>query len=165
MTDKKKSQEIKYDPGCMDDYDPASMNAQIAQQHILHSINAISETEIVPIRGALHRVLAEEIHSSINVPSHTNSAMDGYAILSKDIPSTDQKTLHLIGTAWAGRPFDGKVNQGECVRIMTGAAMPANTDTVVMQEHVNVDVNNITIDANQSPQPFLGRLECIANSP
>jgi len=143
MADSKQSKDIKYDPSCMDDYDPSSMDAKIAQQHILHSINAITETETVPIRDALHRVLAEEIHSTINVPSHTNSAMDGYAIHSKDIPSTDNKTLKLIGTAWAGRPFDGTVNQGECVRIMTGAVMPHNTDTVVMQEHVQVNNDNV----------------------
>lgn len=143
------NKKIKYDPSCMDDYDPASMDALIAQQHILHNIRAITDTETVAIRESLHRVLAEEIHSNINVPSHTNSAMDGYAIRSQDIPSTNHKSLKLIGTSWAGRPFDGAVNENECVRIMTGAVMPANTDTVVMQEHVEVNNDNITIDKKQ----------------
>ncbi len=145
MTDEK----IKYDPSCMDDYDPSSMDAQIAQQHILHSINAITETETVPIREALNRVVAQDIRSTINVPSHTNSAMDGYAIRSNDIPSERTKQLKLVGTAWAGRPFKGNVSNNECVRIMTGAVMPANTDTVVMQEHVQVDNELITIDSKQ----------------
>tara|TARA_R110002049_G_scaffold13509_3_gene58660 strand:- start:10384 stop:11652 length:1269 start_codon:yes stop_codon:yes gene_type:complete len=145
MTDEK----IKYDPSCMDDYDPSSMDAQIAQQHILHSIKSITETEVVPIREALHRVVAQEIRSTINVPSHTNSAMDGYAIRSSDIPVNATKQLKLIGTAWAGRPFKGSINKNECVRIMTGAAMPANTDTVVMQEHVQVKDNLVTIDSKQ----------------
>ncbi len=145
MADKK----IKYDPSCMDDYDPSSMDAQIAQQHILHSINSITETEVVPIREALHRVVAEDIRSTINVPSHTNSAMDGYAIKSSDIPSKETKQFKLIGTAWAGRPFRNNVDDNECVRIMTGAVMPANTDTVVMQEHVQVNDNLITIDNKQ----------------
>ena len=136
----------------MDDYDPASMDAQIAQQHILHHIQAINDIETVPIREALNRVLAEDIHSKINVPSHTNSAMDGYAISSKDIPSKETTTLKLIGTAWAGRPFAGNVQTGECVRIMTGAVMPKNTDTVVMQEHVEVNNEDITIDAKQQAQ-------------
>jgi molybdopterin molybdotransferase len=145
MTDEK----IKYDPSCMDDYDPSSMDAQIAQQHIQHSINAITETETVPIREALNRVVAQDIRSTINVPSHTNSAMDGYAIRSNDIPSERTKQLKLVGTAWAGRPFKGNVSNNECVRIMTGAVMPTNTDTVVMQEHVQVDNELITIDSKQ----------------
>jgi molybdopterin molybdotransferase len=143
------NEKITYDPSCMDDYDPSSMDAQIAQQHILHSINPITETEIVPIREALNRVAAEDIRSTINVPSHTNSAMDGYAIRGSDIPNGGTKQLKLIGTAWAGRPYQGSVSNDECVRIMTGAAMPANTDTVVMQEHVQVNNDLITVDAKQ----------------
>ncbi len=134
----------------MDDYDPSSMDAQIAQQHILHSIHSITDTETVPIRDALNRVVAEDIYSSINVPSHTNSAMDGYAIRSNDIPNDSSKQFKLVGTAWAGRPYLGDVGDSECVRIMTGAAMPANTDTVVMQEHVQVNDDLITIDSKQT---------------
>lgn len=132
----------------MDDYDPSSMDAQIAQQHILHSINSITDTETVAIRDALNRVVAEDIRSTINVPSHTNSAMDGYAIRGTDIPNTKTIQLKLIGTAWAGRPYQGNVGDNECVRIMTGAAMPANADTVVMQEHVQINDDLITIDAS-----------------
>lgn len=135
----------------MDDYDPASMDAEIAQQHILQSVDAIKEVETVAVRDALHRVVASEIRSTINVPSHTNSAMDGYAIRGKDIPQQGDKVFTLIGTAWAGRPFDKSTKENECVRIMTGAAMPSGTDTVVMQEHVQVHDKAVTIDANQHP--------------
>ncbi len=145
-----KDSSITYDPSCMDDFDPSSMDALIAQQHILHTIQSVSETETIPIRDALHRVVAEDIRSTINVPSHTNSAMDGYAIRSQDIATEGTKPFTLIGTAWAGRPFEGDVNENECVRIMTGAAMPHHTDTVVMQEHVVANNDNIIIDSNQS---------------
>ncbi|MEM7304084.1 MAG: gephyrin-like molybdotransferase Glp [Pseudomonadota bacterium] len=140
---------INYDPSCMDDYDPASMDAEIAQQHILSSVVPVHETETVAVRDALHRVVAEDIRSTINVPSHTNSAMDGYAIQASDIPKSGTKSFRLAGTAWAGRPFNNAVNSDECIRIMTGAAMPSNSDTVVMQEHVQVDGNQVTIDSNQ----------------
>ena len=80
------------------------------------------------------------------MPGHTNSAMDGYAIIGTDIPEQDTVTLKNIGTSWAGRPYSGEVKNGECVRIMTGAAMPKNTDTVIMQEHVRVNDHDITID-------------------
>ena len=140
---------VNYDPSCMDDYDPASMDAAIAQQHILNSVTPISEIETVAVRDALHRVVAKEIRSTINVPSNTNSAMDGYAIRSEDIPRQDTKTFKLIGTSWAGKPFDKPVKQNECVRIMTGAVMPSGSDTVVMQEHVQICDKEVTIDAKQ----------------
>ena len=138
-----------YDPSCMDDFDPSSMDAEIAQQHILNSVNPITDTETVAVREALHRIVAGKIRSKINVPGHTNSAMDGYAIRSEDIPKHETKPFKLIGTAWAGRPFEGPVNTNECVRIMTGAAMPNQTDTVVMQEHVQILDKEIIIDSSQ----------------
>ncbi len=140
---------IQYDASCMDDYDPNSMDANLAQQHILASVQAISGTETVAIRQALHRVLAEPIISTLNVPSHTNSAMDGYAINGQYIPPAGQHDFKLVGTAYAGRPFEGSVGAHECVRIMTGAVMPDSTDSVVMQEHVRVNAALITIDAKQ----------------
>ena len=137
---------IKHDTSCMDDFDPASMDAEQALQLILNQVNSLIEIEIIPIREALNRTLAEDISSSINVPGHTNSAMDGYAIHSSDIPLENTTSLKNIGTAWAGRPYMGFINSGECVRIMTGAAMPEGTDTVVMQEHIEKSGDNILID-------------------
>lgn len=131
---------------CMDDYDPMSLPADIARQRILSSIIPLSESESVTLRNSLGRILSEDIISPINVPSGTNSAMDGYAITKADIPLSGIKELKLIGTAYAGKPFQGEVNRGECVRIMTGALMPAGTDTVVMQEHVAKNNDLIRID-------------------
>ncbi len=142
---------IKRDTSCMDDFDPNSMNAALALQLILEQMNALDSVENVPIREALNRTLAENITSNINVPGHTNSAMDGYAIISSDIPSEGLMSLNNIGTAWAGRPYQEKVNPGECIRIMTGAAMPEGTDTVVMQEHVKKEGANIHIDQTNQP--------------
>jgi molybdopterin molybdotransferase len=140
---------INYDPSCMDDYDPNSMEANLAQQHIIESVQAITETETVPIREALHRVLAQSLISSIDVPSHTNSAMDGYAFNGDQLPTEESGVFKQVGIAYAGRPYVGNVAANECVRIMTGAAMPGSTDTVVMQEHVEVNDNNIRIDSKQ----------------
>jgi len=131
----------------MDDFDPASMDADQALQQILANVDSLGGTDMVPIREALGRSLAKDIFSKINVPGHTNSAMDGYAIHHSDIPQKAQATLINIGTAWAGKPYSGNVNKGECIRIMTGAAMPENTDTVVMQERVEVQGDKVLIDA------------------
>ena len=137
-----------FDPSCMDDFDPASLDADHAIQLILNTIDTVSECEILPIRDSLGRIVAEEVKSTVNVPGHTNSAMDGYAIRSDDIPEDGVNTLSVIGTSWAGDPYDGAVNKNECVRIMTGAAMPRDTDTVVMQERVQKNGNNILIESS-----------------
>lgn len=143
-----KPEAIKNDPSCMDDFDPASMDAKQALQQILNQVDPLKATETLPIRVALNRTLAEDIISSINVPGHTNSAMDGYAVNSPDLPEKNTTSLKNIGTAWAGRPFEGSVHSQECVRIMTGAAMPEGTDTVVMQEHVEVMDDSVLIGNN-----------------
>jgi molybdopterin molybdotransferase len=74
-----------------------------------------------------------------------NSAMDGYAVKGTDLPQTDPVELKVIGTSFAGTPFEGTVNDGECIRIMTGAQMPEGADTVIMQEHVVRENDTIRI--------------------
>jgi molybdopterin molybdotransferase len=139
-------EKIKKEVSCMDDFDPASLPADVALKKIIAAIAPVTATEKITIRDSLGRILAEDIVSPINVPSGTNSAMDGYAIHNSGLPVSGTKELKLIGTAFAGKLFTGKVNPGECVRIMTGAVMPAGTDTVVMQEHVNRKNDSIIID-------------------
>ena len=133
----------------MDDYDPNSMDCDVAKQFILDEVEIIGKTDDVAIRSALGRVLAKDIHSPINVPSHTNSAMDGYAIRGQDLPTDAIKEFKLVGTALAGKPWKGKVEENECVRIMTGAVMPTASDTVIMQEHIERNDDIIRIGADQ----------------
>ena len=139
-------EKIKKEVSCIDDYDPASLPADVALKKIISAITPVTATEKIVIRNAIGHILAEDITSPINVPSGTNSAMDGYAIKVTDIPVTGTNELKLIGTAFAGKLFNGKVNNGECARIMTGAVMPEGTDTVVMQEHVQRKDSTIMID-------------------
>ncbi len=86
------------------------------------------------MRAALDRVLAVDITSGIDVPAHDNSAMDGYAFHSQELEAGNSLTLRVIGSVEAGSHFEGVPGAGECVRIMTGAVMPAGCDTVVQQE-------------------------------
>ena len=101
---------------------------------IKSNIQSISKTQTQPIRDALGHTLAEDVISDINVPPHRNSAMDGYAIQSTDLNADNNLQLKVIGTSFAGAPYDGTVSSGECIRIMTGAMMPTSADTVIMQE-------------------------------
>src|SRR5687767_16027566 len=113
---------------CLDGYDPDALRVDKARQAILACLVPIKETEKVSVREALHRVLAEDIVPSINVPAHDNSAMDGYAVRFSDL-AQNEVALEEIGSALAGRPFHGKLGPGQCVRIMTGAVMPEGADT------------------------------------
>ena len=142
---------INKEHSCMDDYDPDSILPEQALENIFDTISTISESESIPIREALGRVLAKNITSEINVPTGRNSAMDGYAINAEDLPSQGINTLKLIGTSFAGKPFIGNLKKGECVRIMTGAIMPDDSDTVVIQEHTDVSGDNINIGADTKP--------------
>ncbi|WP_025918234.1 gephyrin-like molybdotransferase Glp [Herminiimonas sp. CN] len=119
---------------CLSDYDPNALPVALAQQIIRSFIQPVNAIEKVTIRAALDRVLAADIVSPINVPAHDNSAMDGYALRGGDLVADTALTLRIIGTAYAGRAFDGAVGNGECVRIMTGGVMPDGCDTVVPQE-------------------------------
>ncbi len=139
---------IQRAPSCADDYDPNSLSCEIARAKILEAVAPVTGREKIALRNTLGRILAEDVHSSINVPSHTNSAMDGYALAGSELPASGIASLQVVGTAWAGKPYEGETGKGQCIRIMTGAVMPAGTDTVIMQEHVERDGDVIRIDAS-----------------
>jgi molybdopterin molybdotransferase len=122
-----------------------------AKRHILDLVTPVATRERVGVRDALDRVLAEDIQSAVAVPSYDNSAMDGYAVLGADLPATGETELTLVGKSFAGVPYDGSVSPGQCVRIMTGAAMPAGADTVIMQEDVTTSGDGVRIRAGHRP--------------
>lgn len=92
------------------------------------------EGEIVPIGEAAGRVLAEDIYALMTQPPFDATAMDGYAVRAADVESVPV-TLQVIGSAPAGRRYEGGVGAGQAVRIFTGAPMPPGADTVVIQEN------------------------------
>ena len=108
---------------CLDGYDPDALRVDKALEAIRACLVPVTQTEQVPLRAALGRVLAQDIVPQIDVPGHDNSAMDGWAVASRDF-SDREIQLREIGKALAGKPFQGKVKPGECVRVMTGAVMP-----------------------------------------
>ena len=129
---------------CANDYDPNSMPVDKARRFIRDFLEPVQTRESLALRAALGRVLAEDILSPYNVPNHNNSAMDGYALNADDLAVSGVTTLRVAGTAFAGKAFEGTVAKGECVRIMTGAVMPENCDSVVIQEHVQVEGDRIS---------------------
>jgi len=133
---------------CLDGYDPNALRVDKAIAAIRACLSPVTQAERVPIRQSLGRVLAEDIVPSINVPAHDNSAMDGYAVRFADMQAGETR-LTEVGAALAGRPFEGVVAAGQCVRIMTGGVMPAGTDTVIIQEITRKDGNRVVIPAGQ----------------
>ncbi|HEU0186640.1 MAG TPA: gephyrin-like molybdotransferase Glp [Gallionellaceae bacterium] len=128
----------------MEDYDPNSMRVEQARQLIRRFLVPVSTVETIPLQQAWQRTLAADVQSPMNVPPHDYSAMDGYAASHADLQQAPRR-LKVVGTAFAGRPFEGKIAAGECVRIMTGALIPAGCDSVVMQEHVRVHGDEIEV--------------------
>ncbi|PSV08605.1 molybdopterin molybdotransferase MoeA [Photobacterium leiognathi] len=140
--------------GCCDV--PGLMPVETAINNILEQVSPLTKTSTVALADAMGLVLAQDILSPINVPPFANSAMDGYALRAEDLTNTD--TLVLAGKSFAGIPFEGECQAGQCIRIMTGAEMPAGTDTVIMQEETAVDGDNITFNikpkANDNVRPI-----------
>ena len=119
-----------------------------ALERIKAAIHPVSETEKIALANALGRVLAASVYSPINIPHDKNAAMDGYAFYSTDIIPGQLFTLSLVGTSWAGRPFQGQLHAGQCIRIFTGAVVPPAADSVIMQEQVQADGHNIHFPAH-----------------
>ncbi|MEX1081998.1 MAG: gephyrin-like molybdotransferase Glp [Halofilum sp. (in: g-proteobacteria)] len=116
-----------------------------AHERIAATVRPVQSVELVNLRAALGRVLAEDIASPVRIPPDTNSAMDGYAFRGEDLNADGAAFLRVLGTAWAGHPFDREVGRGECVRIMTGAPIPVGADSVVMQERTELEDEQVRI--------------------
>lgn len=116
-------------------YDPQALSADTVNAFLAELVQPVGQTETLPLMAAHHRVLAVDIVSPISVPPHDNSAMDGFAFDGAALQPGQPLVLQPVGgTAFAGKAWQGSVGAGQCVKIMTGAIMPAGLDTVVPQE-------------------------------
>jgi molybdopterin molybdotransferase len=124
----------------------ANLSVAQARAEIAAALQPIRGTEQVALVQALGRVLAADVVSPIDVPAHDNSAMDGYAFDAAALRADGPTLLRAVGTVFAGASFDAVVGRGECVRIMTGAVMPAGLDTVVPLELCRVEGEQVRVD-------------------
>lgn len=150
MSNNKDDSKKPLGPGC-DVFDPGSLTLAAAIEQILDATPTPTRSKKVKLRKSLGRVLAQDIYATADVPNHTNSAMDGYAFNGTVLDNAGIANLRVIGTAYAGKPFNGIVNEGEAAKIMTGAVMPAATDTVVMQEYIDRTDDLINITKSATP--------------
>jgi len=134
---------------CLHDYDPDSLHVDQAKAITRDLVEAVDGTQRLFVRDTLGRVLAQDVISPIDVPAHDNSAMDGYAVRAADLRPDGETRLRLAGSAFAGQPYSGNLAIGQCVRIMTGAIVPAATDTIVIQEAVRLDGDDVVVPPGQ----------------
>lgn len=134
------------------------MSIEDAQDKIKSAVNPVNCTEELALKNALGRVLADSIYSPINIPHDKNAAMDGFAFASSDLANGQAFTLSLAGTSWAGRPFQGQLQPGQCVRIFTGAVVPEQADSVIMQEHVQVQGQTIHFPVDTRAQQNIRKI-------
>ena len=116
-------------------------NEALAQ--ILGSMTPLTEIELISLGDANNRILAEDLCAQDILPPWNCSAMDGYGLSNSTFEAG--QTLTMVGSSFAGHPYEGNVAAGECIRIMTGACLPDDCDVVVMQENVQAEENQITI--------------------
>jgi molybdopterin molybdotransferase len=130
-------------------YDPQALSAAAVNEFLARLVEPLNQTEVVGTFDALDRVLAQDLVSPISVPPHDNSAMDGYAFDGSQLRTNGALELDVVGTALAGKAWQGPVGAGQCVKIMTGAIMPAGLDTVVPQEFVAVRAEPVLRQAQE----------------
>jgi len=140
-------------PSCQDPQESnALMPVAEARERLRQRLRVVQESESLPLQDCLNRVLAEHVISPIDVPSHTNAAMDGYAIQAADLPASGATTqLDIVGESWAGRPWTRVMLRGQAVKIATGAVMPAGSDTVVIVEHTQREGDKVELGDDTSP--------------
>ena len=130
------------DKNCASDADPSALSMQEALNKILALCTPPERTEVIDVATAMHRVCASDIVADISVPPFRSSAMDGYAIKH----AQGEVTLDIVGSSLAGHPYNGSIPDNSCVRITTGACVPDDADTVVMQENTTVSSNTLQIN-------------------
>ena len=125
----------------LEGYDPQALSVQQAGDFLSQLVTPLpsDQAETLPLPQALDRFLIEDVISPISVPPHNNSAMDGYAFNGSQLTVDAALTLRIVGTALAGKAWQGHVKMGECLKVMTGAILPEALDTVVPLELTSVE--------------------------
>ncbi|CAG20297.1 bifunctional molybdopterin-guanine dinucleotide biosynthesis adaptor protein MobB/molybdopterin molybdotransferase MoeA [Photobacterium profundum] len=145
---KANTQENKQGLLCGDLTPSGMLSVDEGRDRILSQIEALQSTQKVDLKAALGQIVSRDILSPVNVPQHTNSAMDGYAIRGDDL---ERDNYNVVAQVMAGHSYDTPLEKGQAVRIMTGAPVPECADTVVMREQAEQEGDAVTFNLNMSP--------------
>jgi molybdopterin molybdotransferase len=127
------------------------MSVDEAVRLIAARVTAVREVETAALADLDGRVLADDVLAPLPLPPFTNSAVDGYAVSGRDLPTTQEQAFPLSGRVQAGASAQAAVKAGEAMRIFTGAPMPDGADTVFMQEDVRVEDGKVVLPAGLKP--------------
>ena len=116
-----------------------------AERLILDRVAPVADREVVPLREANGRVIADDIVAPVDIPPFDNSAVDGYAVRAADLAIEGESRLVIVDRAAAGHAAGRALETGEAIRIFTGAPMPAGADTVFMQEDCRIDSGAVVV--------------------
>lgn len=114
-------------------------------------VTRVEETETVALAEADGRILAQDVVAPLPLPPFTNSAVDGYAVASRDLPKGEAESFPVRGRVQAGATPGSAIESRQAVRIFTGAPMPAGADTVYMQEDVRLEGDRVVLPAGLKP--------------
>lgn len=131
--------------GCLDDHRATELDLRSALQLILATVQPVAGEERLDLRSALGRIPAQTVYAATPLPAFTHAAMDGYACRLEGLSPGDGLRLRWVGHAYAGHPWPEALAPGTCVRVSTGAALPAGADCVVMLEQVEVEGGLVTL--------------------
>jgi len=127
------------------------MSVDEAVSIIAARVAGIKGVETVSLAEADGRILARDIAAPLPLPPFTNSAVDGYALASRDLPKTTEQAFAVTGRVAAGSSAGKPIASGHAVRIFTGAPMPEGADTVFMQEDVRIEGDSVILPAGLKP--------------
>ena len=125
----------------------------VAREILLNNVEPVT-TEKITLEQAGGRVLSEDLKALRTQPPFNASAMDGYAVRQADIQKLPAK-LKLVGVSRAGLPYSGKMKPGEAIRIFTGAVVPSEADSIVIQENTQSDENAVEVFAGAPTGKFI----------
>ena len=129
------------------------ISVEEATRRILDGVQPLPG-EIVGLAEGLGRVLAEDLAARLSQPWAAVSAMDGYAVRSADVGDTPVR-LRVVGEVAAGQRHEAALAPGECVRIFTGAPLPANGDAIVIQEDAERDGDTVVVRERVAPGRYV----------
>jgi molybdopterin molybdotransferase len=127
------------------------MSVDEAVALIAERVTPVLDVETVALAGADGRILAKDVSAPLPLPPFTNSAVDGYAVASRDLPQKEEQAFAVTGRLQAGSTATAPVKPGQAIRIFTGAPMPEGADTVFMQEDVRVEGDKVVLPAGLKP--------------
>jgi molybdopterin molybdotransferase len=127
------------------------MSVDEAVRLIAARVTAIADIETVALAEADGRILAKELLAPLPLPLFTNSAVDGYAVASQELPKASEQAFCVGGRVQAGAAANAPIKPGHAVRIFTGAPMPDGADTVFMQEDVRLEGDKVVLPAGLTP--------------